>query len=378
MIIIASHARFGQDNEPTHGTGSEISAFLQKEDYEHFFIKHSLYNGFSSLIEKFSNGKIDKQFCGFKNLPFILRIIQEQLINFYFIFKIQKPINLFIGIDPLNAFSGVLAQKTGKVKKTVFYTADYACQRFRNPIVNSIYHWFDRFGIKNVDQVWNVSTRITKLRKKQGVPKEKNFFVPNTPDFRKIKHLPYSKINKHDLVVVSHLTQAIDYFLVFKVVKELSQKYKDIRLLIIGTGPYEKELKKLVQKLKISDKILFLGRKPHDEVLKILPQSAVGLALYTKEQPWTEFGDSMKIREYLACGLPVITTSVTSTADDIKKAGVGYVIELKKEDFEEAIDKLFFNRTLYLKMRKNAIKLASNYTLEKIFIKALRETWKKN
>ena len=373
MIIVASHARFDQDGEPTHGTGSEIGTFLQKRGLEYFFIKHSLYKGPPSLVEEFDKKRLRRRFYGLKNLPFLLRVIQEQIINFYFVLKPKKPINLFVGIDPLNAFSGVLAQKIKKVKKTVFYTADYAHQRFKNPTMNWLYHSLDRFGIKNVNQVWNVSTRIAKQRKKQEVPKEKNFFVPNAPEFRKTKRLPYSKINRHDLVIVSHLTRAINYPLIIKAVKNLSRKYEDIRLLIIGSGPYEEELKKLVQRLNLSDKISFLGRKPHNEVLEILSQSAIGVALYTKEQPWTEFGDSMKAREYLACGLPVIMTGVTSTADDVKKVEAGFIIKLKKGEFEKATNKLFSDQKLYLRMRENAIKLARDYDFSKIMDNLLKK-----
>lgn len=371
MIIIAGHALFGQDGEPTHGTGSEIGTFLQRRKIKHLFIKHSLYKGYPSLVEEFDKARLKKRFYGLKNLPFVLRIIQEQIINFYFVLKVEKPIGLFIGIDPLNALSGVLVQKLGKVKKTVFYTADYAHQRFKNPLMNWFYHLLDRFGIKNTDQVWNVSTRITKQREKQGLPKEKNLNVPNAPEFGKTKRLPYSKIKRHDLVIVAHLIRAIDYPLIIRAVKNLSRKYKDIRLLIIGSGPYEEELKKLVQRLSLSDRILFLGRKPHNELLEILSQRAVGLALYTRDYPWTEFGDSMKTREYLACGLPVIMTNVPSTADDIKEAEAGYVIGLKEEEFEKAIDKLFSDQKLYLRMRENAIKLAKSCDFDLIIEKVL-------
>lgn len=372
MIIIADHGRFSQDGQATHGTGSEINTFLQRRGIEYVFIRHPLHGGLPTLAERFNKKKAKRGFYGLKNLPFILRIIQEQFISFYFIFKTKKTINLFIGIDSLNAFSGILAQKLGKVKKTVFYTADYAHQRFKNPIINWVYHWFDRFAIKNVNQVWNVSTRITKQREKQRVPKEKNFFVPNAPNFRRTKRLSYSKINKHDLVIVSSSTQALDFPLIIKVVKNLSQRYQDLRMLIIGSDSQEEKLKRLVLKQRLSDKILFLGRKPHPQVLEILSQSAVGLAPYTRNRPWTEFGDSMKVREYLACGLPVIMTNVPSTADDVEKAEVGYIIRLKEREFEKAINKLFSDENLYLKMRQNAISMAKACDFEIIIERILR------
>ncbi len=366
MIIVAGHARFGEDNKPEHGTGSEIDPFLRRRGESHILIRHSLFPGVGSRVERFANGKSREYFYGFKNLSFFLRIIQEQVISFYIILGTRGKIDLFIGIDPLNAFSGVIAQKLGKVKKVVFYTADYAHQRFKNPLMNRIYHAFDRFGIQNANQIWNSSTRIIEQRKKQGVPAEKLFLVSSAPAFESAKRLPLTEINRHDLVVVSHLTKALGFPLIFKAVKNLSQKYRDIRLLVIGGGPDEEELKSLVKDLEMTDKIIFLGRLPHEEVLKKLSQSAVGLAPYTKDQPWTEFGDSMKVREYLACGLPTIMTAVPSTADDIKKHKAGLVIELEQEDLEKAVDFLFSSSDEYLRMRENAIELARKSDIFKV------------
>lgn len=361
MIFIASHARFDEAGEPRHGTASEISTFLQKNKKDYIFIKHSLYQGSSTLIESYLDDKVETKLYGFANIPFPLRVIQELIINFYFLLKVKVKPDVFVGVDPLNAFSAVISRKLGIAKRCVFYTADYAHRRFKNPIMNAIYHRFDSFAANNADQVWNVSSRIVKEREKQEIPKDKVFFVPNTPEFRKTKRLPISKINKHDLVIVSNITRSIDYPLIIRTINRLSKKYEDIRLLIIGSGDYEEELKKLVRRLKLTKRVLFLGRKPHNEVLEILSKSSVGIALYTREHPWTEFGDSMKVREYMASGLPVIINDVPSTADDVEKENVGFVLRGKGQGFEKAVETLFSDEKLYRRMRKNAVSLAKAY-----------------
>lgn len=361
MIFVASHARFVEAGEPRHGTASEISTFLQKKKKDYIFIKHSLYQGFPTLIESYLDNKVETKLYGFANIPLPLRVIQEQIISFYFLLKVKVKPDVFIGVDPLNAFSAVIARRLGIAKRCVFYTADYAYRRFKNPMMNVIYHRLDSFAANNADQVWNVSSRIVKEREKQGIPRSKVFFVPNTPEFRKTKRLPISKINKHDLVIVSNITRSIDYPLIIRTINRLSKKYDDIRLLIIGSGDYEEELKKLVRRLKLSKRVLFLGRKPHNEVLEILSKSGVGIALYTREHPWTEFGDSMKVREYMSSGLPVIINDVPSTADDVEKENVGFVLKGKGEGFEKAVEILFSDENLYRRMRKNAVAIAKSY-----------------
>jgi glycosyltransferase involved in cell wall biosynthesis len=86
-----------------------------------------------------------------------------------------------------------------------------------------------------------------------------------------------------------------------------------------------------------------------------------------------EFGDSMKAREYMAVGLPVVITDVPSTAEDIKKSGAGFVIHEDKKSFQEAIDKILSNRKLYTRMRKNAIRLAKETNFTDMFENLLKK-----
>lgn len=366
MFFIFSHALFDEGGQPRHGTGSELATFFQRKKKPYIFIRHSLFNGYPSEVEKFTRGEVKKKLYGLRNIPFPLRIFQEQLISFYFLFKDSQKAQVFIGIDPLNALTGVIARFLGKVKKVIFYTADYARERHKNPLLNGAYHLVDSFSAKNSDQVWCVSTRIVKERKKQGLPEKKVFFVPNSPEIRKIRKLPLSNKNKYDLVIVSNITKSIDYPKIIQAVKELSQKYKKIRLILVGSGQYEEELKIMVKKLGLGEKILFVGRKPHGEVIEILLKSGVGIALYTKDFPWIEFGDSMKVREYLACGLPVIMNNVVSTADDVEKGDAGIIIKKKDNGLYRAIERIFSTPNLYQKMHKNARKLAETFDFTKI------------
>lgn len=378
MIVIAKHVAIVKGNKEIHGTGSPLEDFLKNKKVDCFFIKHPIRGGLPSIIESHIRGIEKKERTAYPNSTFLpLKSLQELRITLQAINKIKEPIDLFVGIDPLNAFFGLLAKKRGKAKKVIFYTADYAIKRFNNPLMNGIYHWFDRYAIREADQVWNVSSRITELRKQQGVEEGRNFFVPNSIEFDKAKRLSFEEINRHDLVLVSGLTRAIDFSLIIKAIKKLSENYPDIKLLIIGEGEHRKELEELTRKLKTEKNILFLGRKDHQEVLEILSRSAIGIALYTEEFPWTKFGDSMKVREYLACGLPVIMTNVPSTSNDVKEAKAGFVIELKEKEFEKAINSLFSDQNLYLRMRKRAINLAKAYDFAIVIEKALSKLFLK-
>lgn len=371
MIIIATHTRFDIHNEPVHGTGTEITTFLESKKKEYIYIQHSLFNTTATVLAQYSQSGKSNRFIGITHLPFFLKLIQEFVIIFYVTLKIKNVVPIFLAVDPFNACAGIILKKIGKVNYVIYYTADYSPQRFENKIMNYFYHGMDRFSVFHADQVWNVSTRIQKVRRSQGLANEKNIFVPNSPAIRHTQKIPANTVRMFDLIVVSHITRAINFPLMIEAVGNLSKIFTDIRLLIIGNGEYKTELENLVKTKNLQKHILFLGYLSHEKVLDTLLHSGIGVALYTNQKPWTKYGDSMKVREYLACGLPVILTDVPSTAEDIKNEHVGIVIKENLEDFQEAVVKILQNRREYERMRMNAKAMSRVYDfhalMEKLF-----------
>ncbi len=371
-IVIANHALFTNEGTPIYGTGSALKTHLTKKKINFYVIQHSLNGGQPTKIEKHINSKITHKIVNKKMSSFLpIKTLQEFAITAKTINQTKKNIDLFIGIDPLNALYGILLKKRKKVKKVIFYTADYAIQRFHNPVLNFAYHTIDRYVSKQADAVWNVSSRITDLRTKQGVVPEKNFFIPNAPEFSSVKRLPFEQINKHELIIVSTLSKAIDFSLIFKVISDIVKKYPGIKLKVIGNGKWKEQFSPLLKNLSIEKNVEFLGPMSHTALLKTLSKARIGLALYTNEYSWTYFSDSMKARDYLVSGLPVLITDVSSTAEDIKNAHAGTVVKLKKESLKSAIEKLF-DDNIYQSYRKNAIDMAKKYDITKIFTSALK------
>ncbi len=355
-FIIVSHTRFNEKGGAVHGTASELAPFLEKKKKSYIYIQHSLFYGTGTNIIISNTRRKKARKYGFTFLPFPLRILQEYIITLYFVSKIRSNSLTYIGIDPLNAWLGIILKKFGRVKKVIFYTADYAHNRYHNNFMNSLYHWFDKFCIKRADQIWNVSSRITELRKKQGVADTKNFFVSNAPIIRS-NHLVLKNKKVHQLIIVTHITKAIDFNSILFAIQTVRKRYKDIKLFIVGNGEYRSKLEEKVRKMSLIDQVVFTGSLNHEEVMKLLSESGVGLALYTNDFPWTKYGDSMKAREYLAHGLPVIINDIPSTADDIKKAHAGIVISSGKK-IVDAIEYLFSNKKDYTVMKNNALALA--------------------
>jgi glycosyltransferase involved in cell wall biosynthesis len=161
--------------------------------------------------------------------------------------------------------------------------------------------------------------------------------------------------------------------------EELIKKFPDVRLEIIGTGPFEGELKEMVKRKKLEKWVNFLGRMGHDKLMQYLPTCGIALATYEPDpNSITYYADPTKPKEYLACGLPVIITKVPWIAKEIEKAPMGIAINYDKYELVSAITKLLSDESFYKKCRDNAMEFASKLDLNKIFGKAFIKVQREN
>lgn len=345
-ILLVSHV-YHTDSGPVYGPFNVIEDYLIAKQRVFQSIEYPLVSG----------------------TPLIIKSVIETIKTIKIAAK-YKP-EIFIGIDPLNAFAGVILKKTGLVKKTIFYCVDYTPTRFKNKILNDVYHRIDRFVSINSDEVWNVSSRIVEVRKKQGVSDSKIKFVPNSPVFENCPRLPVRKVNRNNIVMVAGLTHGPVLDLVLNAFKNLVDKFPKVKLSIIGTGPYQEKLIEKTRKMKLSENIRFLGQLSNKSLLREVSKSGIALAIYTfsDDYSWVYYGDSKKAREYLACGIPVIITDVVGTAEDVKEYKAGLVIKPNAKSLEQAMEKILGDKNFWLECRKNAVKLGKDYDINAILDK---------
>jgi glycosyltransferase involved in cell wall biosynthesis len=104
-------------------------------------------------------------------------------------------------------------------------------------------------------------------------------------------------------------------------------------LFIVGSGPMDAELKELVIKLKIRDKVTFLGRIEHKEVPKIMKAADIFLfPSITEMQP-------LNLLEALSSGLPVAAVK-SEVSEEWVPNEVGIQTENNPNDFAKAVIEL--------------------------------------
>ena len=135
---------------------------------------------------------------------------------------------------------------------------------------------------------------------------------------------------------------------------------KNLKLLIVGSGPQMKEYIRIVKELKLFNNVSFIGLKPREKVAEFLGCSDAGVIPYDDNPLWTSALPT-KFYEYCSSGLPIVASVFENSllANYIKKLKVGLVVEpLNVEEMSRAIEFLYHHNNKRREMGANARKEA--------------------
>jgi glycosyltransferase involved in cell wall biosynthesis len=141
-------------------------------------------------------------------------------------------------------------------------------------------------------------------------------------------------------------------------------------LLIIGTGPEEKKLKKLISELKLENKVFII--KPQKKLATFFLAS--DLFVFPSTERSEAFG--LVQLEALARGIPIVNTRLGTAVEEVSLDGVtGLTVETKNSKaLSEAINKILNNENLRLEYSKNAIKRYQEFFTQEKFLKRIKST----
>ena len=141
------------------------------------------------------------------------------------------------------------------------------------------------------------------------------------------------------VIFVGHLLEKQGVQLVLRALPRVREEVPDIRLLVVGDGPYRGRLEALAGELGVDDVVEFAGYvEYHEEVEERIGESVVGLAVYEPRiASFTAYADPGKIKTYLAAGIPVITTDVVHSASDLAEEGAAIVVPYDADALATAV-----------------------------------------
>lgn len=373
-VVLVTHYRI-------YSASQALRDYLRKQGCNSLvYISHPLPLKDISSVEKsfceLSTGNIvySRMNAPKRYISTLISCFYEAYITLSWIIQTKKKFDVYIGVDNLNAFHGLVLKFFGRVKKVVYYTIDYFPTRFENILLNKIYHALDKVCVRLADETWNVSGVMAEAREKNNNMDRhiynRQHTVPIGIWYDQAPRKPLHKIDTHKLIFVGHLLAHMGVDLAVEALPSIRKHIPGITLSIIGGGIEEAHLKQLVKKLGVSDAVRFYGWvRDRKRLEQIMSDGAVGLATFNTLilDEKVKNADPGKIKDYMLLGMPVITTNAISTAKEIQKRKCGIVIQYKKEKLASAVVQLLGNKKKLLDYRNNALTYVRQFDYGNIF-----------
>lgn len=229
-------------------------------------------------------------------------------------------INLFFGANNFDTLVGVIARHIfrKKITKIIYFASDFSENRFNSVILDELYYLTEKIALRYADLVISNTKRAKSKRLKLGLNLKKSKVLPNCAN---IKQPIFTKkqIDKSKFVFEGNVSKTHG---LFDLIKEISPIIK--QLVIVGQGEDLDRTLRLCKKLNIKFKLFH--KKKHDFVIKYLQKfSGIGLAPYNAESKWTYYCSPLKVNEYVACGVPVLMSSLPEISNYIEGNNLGVV-----------------------------------------------------
>lgn len=359
-VLLITHAVY-IDGKDIYGPPHATSLFLNKHSIEHIFIKHSLENTGHTLVDHYKKGALKRsRRIGSFRFPSVLHYVWEFMVILKVGLQCADSDTIILAYDPLNFAAAYLLARMVHARKLVYCSADFAIKRFENRILNTIYHYLDDKAMFYSDETWSVSTRIVEFRRKKGLPDDRNRHIPNAPFFRSVNRKPFTSIDRYSIVVVSAIENTIDFNALIDALATCVKKYPLMKLHIVGSGSKIKDLKQYIKKRMLTSHVVFHGVLSHDAMFTVLVGCGVGVALYHEADTFhfRYYSDPMKIRDYLAAGLPVVVSGNSALGYEIEKKKAGIHVSLKPHEIAKAVGTIISPKANHESMRKRSLALA--------------------
>ncbi len=274
-----------------------------------------------------------------------------------------------IAQDSLLAAVAIILRFFKKCKIIIFYSHGVDSTRFKNPLLLGLYKMIDKFSATHSDYILVLSQKMIAVRKKQGISRNRIFWVPASIPIDSIKRKANAKGRK--LVFIGTLNRKNGVYILPSVIAYLKDQGLDVSLDIMGDGPDRQSLEQEIKKRNLANNIRLLGHLTFQEFGDKLTDYHTGIVSYEfSEDNLLQLTDSMKLRLYTAAGLPIVITKGFDFSTEVEKNGLGIAVPFGVEAFAKSLYQLLTDTNLASKMRKTALLYSKKYDLHTFYQRA--------
>jgi len=209
----------------------------------------------------------------------------------------------------------------------------------------------ESWAVRNSDLVVSVSDVLAKLRLQQGA--KTAVTIPNGVDFASFANAGTSKTRKPYLLYAGTLQEWSGLHVAIKAMPSILKSVPAARFRIIGRGISEAELKSLARQVHVEASVDFLGPKDRAELPGLYGECSIGMATFPDIE-LMRYSSPLKVPEFLAAGLPVVSTGVDGTKHVLEKSGACLFVEANPEAVAEACIRLLTDKEKWVEMSNRA------------------------
>ena len=147
---------------------------------------------------------------------------------------------------------------------------------------------------------------------------------------------------------------------------EAMQYIEDAVLLIVGGGDVIGTLKDTVNKMSLSEKVIFKGRQPYDKLMQYTALADLGLTLDKDTNLNYRYSLPNKLFDYIQAGTPVLASPLPEIKKIITTYDIGdFIPDHSPKHIAKKITEILSNQSLITKWKKNCNFAASQLNWEK-------------
>jgi len=374
-VVISTRAIY-----PFHGYGG-------MERYYYNLAKHLVEQGIKIEIvtSQDKSGNRVVEFDGIKYMfipPNFNRKPFMSLWYYPFSLNVKKFLEK-IKFDVLHGTAGTYHYSNLRDRKPVivqpFGLESFKIKGIRGLLLEILSYRMSKRNMENADVIASLGEANTKdIINLFKVPKEKIFRLPNGIDLNDIeKSLEDTKLTREEfnlqdadivLINVNRLSPNKGVPYLIKAL-ELLNKELNTKLILVGSGPEESRIKKLIRKYRLQGKVLHLKNISDEFMFQLytLADISVTPTLYEGGCP------PLVVLEAMACGKPVVTTNILNMREAIKDEVSGFLVPPKDpKAIADAVLKIY-DKNLFMKMGKASKEIVKKYDWSKIAKMAIKK-----
>jgi glycosyltransferase involved in cell wall biosynthesis len=203
-----------------------------------------------------------------------------------------------------------------------------------------------------------------------GIKRENIFIFPLGLDHKRYI-VGGNKSNFPHFLFVARLVKMKRADLCVSAMRHVIKEYPNAILSLVGTGPDEGRLKRLVNKHKLVNNVEFIDKnnfymnKTKGDIKVKLMQEAWALILPSVKEGW-----GMVVTEAAACGTPAIVSRVTGLVDSVKPNKTGIILSPKPNEKElaKAMITIIEDNNLRKHLSSGAVEWSKEFDWDKSYV----------